>query len=206
MLYKAKHIHPRKMQRRRFAGKAAALALSLTLLAGGIAIGTVAWLVDNTTPVTNTFQPSKVTCQVNEPGWPEGENAENGIKKDISITNTSNIDAYIRVRLVSYNKVNDKIVGGAGSLPEDAVLDLEGKWEKIGDYYYCKTPVKTGKNTPVLIKEYQLAEGQVLEILAEAIQADGVSDDGIPAVTDAWGVAVDDNGVITGSVEGGAGA
>ena len=62
--------------------------------------GTLMFLVDKTSEVTNTFEPANVKCQVEE-------SFDTKVKKNVNVKNTSNIDAYIRVKLVTY-RVNDK--------------------------------------------------------------------------------------------------
>ena len=119
-------------------------------------------------------------------------NENTGLKEHVQIKNTSDIPAYIRVRLVSYNKDGDMIVGGAGKLPSDDALNL-ADWVQIGSYYYCKTPIDAGQPTPELITSYQLEDGQVLEILAEAIQSEPTR-----AVSDAWNITIGTDGTITG--------
>ena len=183
LLYETNHV--RIKRRRRMTGKKAiALCAALVLIIGTVG-ATIAWLTAQTNPVINTFDPSHVSCAVDE-----NFHEDTGIKEQVKIQNTSDIPAYIRVRLVSYNKDGDAIIGGAGALPQDDDLNLTD-WVKIGAYYYCKAPVAAGGFTPELIKSYQLKEGQVLEVLAEAIQSEP-SD----AVTEARGVSVDAEGNI----------
>lgn len=175
----------RTKRRPRMTGKKLiALCAALVLVIGTVG-ATIAWLTAKTNPVVNTFDPSHVSCKVDE-----NFNSESGLKEHVKIQNTSDIPAYIRVRLVSYNKDGDAIIGGAGALPQDDDLNL-ADWVKIGAYYYCKAPVAAGEFTQELIKSYQLKEGQVLEVLAEAIQSEPAK-----AVTEAWDVSVDAEGNI----------
>lgn len=183
LLYETNHV--RIKRRPRMTGKKLiALCAALVLVIGTVG-ATIAWLTAQTNPVINTFDPSQVSCAVDE-----NFDSESGLKENVRIQNTSDIPAYIRVRLVSYHKEGDTIVGGAGELPQDKDLNLTG-WVRIGAYYYCKVPVAANDFTPELIESYQLKEGQVLEVLAEAIQSEP-SD----AVTEAWGVSVDAEGNI----------
>ena len=183
LLYETNHV--RIKRRKRMTGKKLiALCAALVLVIGTVG-ATIAWLTAQTNPIVNTFDPSHVSCKVDE-----NFNSESGLKEHVKIQNTSDIPAYIRVRLVSYHKEGDTIVGGAGELPQDEDLNLTG-WVRIGAYYYCKVPVAANDFTPELIESYQLKEGQVLEVLAEAIQSEP-SD----AVTEAWGVSVDAEGNI----------
>ena len=182
LLYETNHV--RIKRRRRMTGKKAiALCAALVLIIGTVG-ATIAWLTAQTNPVINTFDPSHVSCAVDE-----NFHEDTGLKEHVQIKNTSDIPAYIRVRLVSYNKDGDAIIGGAGALPQDDDLNLTD-WVKIGAYYYCKAPVAAGGFTPELITRYQLEDGQVLEILAEAIQSEPAQ-----AVTDAWGIVPGTNGI-----------
>ena len=174
----------RTKRRPRMTGKKLiALCAALVLIIGTVG-ATIAWLTAQTNLVINTFDPSHVSCAVDE-----NFDSESGLKENVRIQNTSDIPAYIRVRLVSYNKDGDAIIGGAGALPQDDDLNLTD-WVKIGAYYYCKAPVVAGGFTPELITRYQLKDGQVLEVLAEAIQSEPAQ-----AVTDAWRIVPGTNGI-----------
>jgi hypothetical protein len=70
---------------------AAAMAILILTVAVG---GTIAYLVTSDGPITNTFTPSKVTCDVNE------EFTDKTTKKNVKIKNTGDTDAYIRVKVV----------------------------------------------------------------------------------------------------------
>lgn len=184
------------VRRRRSRGLSLPVFVAILLLTFTVS-GTLAWLSAQTTEVENTFTPSNVTCQVNE----EFDGTE---KTNVNVTNTGNIDAYLRVRLVTY-RVNEKDerIGGTAEIPE--FTPGEG-WFYQGGYYYYQNPVAPGeKPTTELISsiplvKYDDADGgkQVIEVIAEAIQAQGVDESGTPAVTTAWKVTVNVDGTITG--------
>lgn len=156
----------------------------------------------------NTFDPAIVTCAVHEKldgAVPTGSMPYRGSEKsDIRVENTGNIDAYLRVRLISYWVKNDgDIVGVPSEMPEFA-LDTAHWISGADNTYYYKTPVKPGEqteplsNTVISLREAQTTDGntiytvyQVVEVIAEAIQANPVD-----AVTDAWSITVE-NGQIT---------
>ena len=183
--YEAQHLQHRRKRRSK---KTGTLFLSLLLVATMVVGGTLAYLFTNTEPVENIFTPSYVSCSVTE--------EFNGtIKRNVNVTNTGNIDAYIRVKLVTY-RVNDKEqhIGGTASLP---TFTLGANWVLYDCYYYYTLPVaprespKTNlTDSMTLIGSYTDADGgkQVIEVMAEAIQANGVADDGTKAVVKAWGV------------------
>ncbi len=76
----------------------------------------------------------------------------------------------------------------------------------LGDdgFYYYRKPVESNASTDILIKNCKPLkpapkEGFTLDVViaAQTIQAAGTTDNGeIPAVTDAWGVSLDEDGTI----------
>lgn len=153
--------------------------------------GTLMFLVDKTSEVTNTFEPANVKCQVEE-------SFDTKVKKNVNVKNTSNIDAYIRVKLVTY-RVNDKgeKIGGTATIPDFALG--AGWFEKDSFYYYNKPVAQNAKPTTDLIGDsgitlvkYNDADSgrQVVEVIAEAIQSVPTS-----VVAEKWKVKVDTDGV-----------
>lgn len=170
-------------------GRLAMMVLSVVLLLGVAIGGTIAWLSTKTTPVTNTFTPAEVTCDVTE-----NFDENTGVKTKVNVTNTGNIDVYIRVKLVTY-RTNDagQHIGGTAELPK---INLGENWVKYGGYYYYTLPVepKAQPHTNLadrmtLEKSYkdEDADGgkQALDVMAEAIQSAPEK-----AVADAWGVKI----------------
>ena len=188
MLYEGKHIRKENRKKRRFQTKVTVLCTSLALTVCCVIGGTLAWLTANTKPVENIFDPAHVSCEVQEEF-----DSSTGVKENVQIKNTSDIPAYIRVRLVGYNKdAKGDIIGGAAEWLKDIPVETNGNWFKAGNYYYYKVPVEPGKFTNNLITTCTLQDGQVLEILAEAIQSEPTD-----AVVDSWHVIVDENGNIS---------
>ncbi len=154
------------------------VVLILTLAVGG----TIAFLSTKTDPVVNTFNPSQVTCSVEE-------NFDGTTKTNVNVENTGDIPAFIRVKLVTY-RTNDQgqHIGGTASLP---AFTLGTGWVKCGDYYYYTCPVAPGA-TPAdslaevikLTENYTDVDGghQSIDVIAEAIQAGPEA-----AVKAAWG-------------------
>ena len=183
--YEARHLQRRRKRRSKKTGM---LFLSLLLVIGMVVGGTVAWLSTKSAPITNTFLPSHVSCSVTE--------EFNGTtKSNVNVINTGDIDAYIRVKLVTY-RVNDKEqhIGGTAEIPD---FKPGAGWVKNGDYYYYTKPVAPDEqpadaliSSITLTDPYDDADGgkPVIEVMAEAIQANGVADDGKKAVVEAWGV------------------
>lgn len=170
----------------------------LTIVAGT----TIAYLYTNTPSITNTFTPTKVTTTIVEDDPSETKN-------NVKVTNTGDIDAYIRATvIVTWKDANGNVYATAPVEGTDYTVtwmpnDDKGyasKWVKGSDgYYYYTEVVKPGDSTGVLLTDCKptttstAPEGYHLsvEILASAIQAEP-SD----AVTTAWGTAI--GGSVTG--------
>lgn len=170
-------------------GRVTAIVMATVLLLALAIGGTVAWLSTKDTPITNTFTPSKVACEVTE-------HFDGTVKSDVNVKNTGDINAFIRVKLVTY-RTNGKgqHIGGTAELPE---FKLSDNWVWYDGYYYYKLPVAAG-GTPVtnltdsmtLKGNYDDADGghQAIDVMAEAIQS--VPQDAVQA---AWGLSIDTNG------------
>ena len=163
-------------------GRLTAMVIATALLLALAISGTVAWLTTKDAPITNTFNPSKVACEVTE--------SFNGtVKSSVNVKNTGDIDAYIRVKLVTY-RTNEQgqHIGGTAELPS---FTLGENWVKYGDYYYYTLPVTAGQTPAANLTDsmtlngaYDDADGgkQAIDVMAEAIQS-------VPAqaVGQAWG-------------------
>lgn len=157
------------------------LAAVIVLLAGAVG-GTWAFLVAQSESVQNNFTYAHVRCTIDE-------KFENGVKSNVKIQNTGDIPAYIRARIVvTWKDANGKVSAVPVKNTDYTIAFNETDWTQQGDYWYCKTAVDAGGETPVLItkcekkgnapKDYDLS----VEILADAIQSEPAS-----AVTEAWG-------------------
>ena len=175
-----------RSRRRRVMRNRAILVIAVAALVCALgAAGAVAFLIDNTAPVKNAFTPSKVECEVKEPDWTDDVSVE---KKNVSVTNTSNIPAYIRVALVANYADADGNLSPVN--PAYTLIWNENDWYLAADgYYYCKAAVAPGDDTPVLIRSCS-AEGVPagyhfeLQVIASAIQSAPFD-----AVSEAWGAA-----------------
>lgn len=178
-------------RRKRRSKKTGTLLFSLVLLLTMMVGGTLAYLTIQTTPVVNQFTPSHVSCSVKEDF--DGET-----KSNVNVTNTSDIPAYIRVKLVSY-RVNGsgEHIGGTATIPS---FTPGTNWKEHGGYYYYTLPVAPNQQPAAdligsieLTESYNDADGgkQVIEVMAEAIQS-------VPAtaVQNSWGVTISENSVI----------
>ena len=168
-----------------------ALVALLVLLCCTVA-GTLAYLVDKTPEVKNTFEPAKVTTEVKE-------EFDGTTKSEVKIRNTGNIPAYIRAAvIINWADKDGNVYGGAApaETTDYTISYNKADWKLIDGYWYCKTVVQVGSETPALIESCSktstaaVPEGYDLQvtILADGIQADGVGSNGKTPMEDAWGV------------------
>lgn len=170
-------------------GRLTAMVIATVMLLALAIGGTVAWLTSSTGPITNTFTPSQVSCEVTE-------NFNGTVKSNVNVKNTSDIPAFIRVKLVTY-RVNDegKHIGGKAEIPS---FTLGNGWVKNGEYYYYTKPVAPNASpeaaltaSDITLQQYNDVDGgkQVIEVMAEAIQS-------VPeaAVKEAWGFGLKADG------------
>lgn len=180
--------------KRKWLGTLVALALVLCIAGGA----TLAFLMVTTPPLTNVFQYGHVTCKVDE-------TFQDNVKTKVSIQNTGDTEAYIRVKLVFTWKDKDGNVSAQPVTAADYEWTLNNSdWFEKDGYYYAKAPVTPGGNTPVLIKSCTEVAAKApdrytlsLEILADAIQSTPTR-----AVQDAWGVPVGADGLLVKEVQG----
>ncbi len=162
------------------------VSLMLILLIG--VGGTLAYLVTKTDDVKNTFTPSEVKTSIDE-------KIEGGVKKDVVIKNDdASVKAYIRASVI-VNWINDDgdVYAKAPVAGTDYSIAFGNSWTKSGDYYYHNGAVEPGESTAKLITEANYLgnapEGYYLsiEIISQAVQADGVGADNKTPVELAWG-------------------
>ena len=83
-------------------GRLTTMVIATVLLLALAIGGTLAWLSTKDAPIQNTFLPTKVTCEVTETF-----DRSTGVKSNVNVKNTGTIDAFIRVKLVTY-RTNDE--------------------------------------------------------------------------------------------------
>ena len=115
----------------------------LLLLAAGVG-GSIAYLLDKTDMVNNTFTPGRVTVDIAEEKTPT-------TKSNIRVQNTGNVPAYIRVTLVTYwtdadNKVVPQPDGGSVSTPS-----VKPGWSCADNIYYYNSSVAPGDLTDAML-------------------------------------------------------
>ena len=185
------------------------IAFCVCILACAAVSGSLAWLTSTPGPVVNEFIPGEVTIQVDETF-----DDEHTTKQNVSIKNTGNVPAYIRVALVPA-WVDDE--GNIAAKPASLELndDCNIAWGKDGSgyeadwfigsdgFYYCKTVIEPGASTPILIKsctvkgedhEYDFE----LQVIASAVQSLPTS-----TVEKVWPVVVSTDGTLAKKEQGG---
>ena len=136
----------------------------------------------------NLFIPASVTCQVNS------------VDNNFTVTNTGNIDAYIRASIVVNWMDKDGNVRGIAPSTSDYTLNVNTTdwWQDNTGYYYYKHSVSPDASTNPLIPPNGITANATaptgyalsVEVVAEAIQAQGTTDTAnVPAYQDAWGIS-----------------
>lgn len=183
------------------------IAFCVCILACAAVSGSLAWLTSTPEHVVNSFIPGVVTIEVDE-------TFDHSTKYDVSIKNTGNVPAYIRVALIPA-WVDDK--GNIAAKPVSLELndDCNIAWGKDGNgyeadwfigsdgFYYCKTVINPGDYTPILIKSCTVKDGEhkydfELQIIASAVQSLPTS-----TVGEVWPVVVGTDGTLAKIQQGG---
>lgn len=168
------------------------LSVVFVLLCGA----TVALMFRQTSLLTNEFDTAIVDCVVRETTDTGSEIATS--KSSITVQNTGNIPAYIRVRFVSYwVDAQGHIVGKASEMP--GISYDANAWFEQNGIYYCRIPIAVGDSTPELLQsgktivlrtDTETGYRQVLEVFADAIQSEPER-----AVTNSWGVKISNGNI-----------
>ena len=166
------------------------LLLIAALLAIAGSVG--AYMRKQTGTMENTFVPAQVSCEVDEA-------FAGNIKTYIAVKNTSTIDAYLRLRMISYWIDANGDILAKTSPPINVPYDTDN-WFVVDDIYYYKHPVEPGASTldllqdekEILVTADNDGNRQVIEVFAEAIQS--LPED---AVESSWGVKVNDDGTLS---------
>ena len=160
-MYKGSHSAPERGGKRN--RKPFVLLISLVLLAALAVGGTFAYLKANTDPVTNSFTAGTGGIDIHE----DKDGTE---KKSVTIENTGNSPAYVRVA-VTVNNV-DKEGHITGSSERKPVTT--NKWQELDGYYYYKGIVQPGADNAVrFLAEAFDYTGLEVNIMAQGIQAAG---------------------------------
>ncbi len=171
----------------------------------------VAYMIKKSDDVKNTFIPAKIDYNV-------VENFDNEIKTSVKVQSTSNVDTYIRVKVITYWKDSKGNIVGRTSPEVGFGADNSGAWKYNTQYwlydatnqtFYYKTPLAPHATTDDILNLEDAFTGIELEsvtvgdtvkftyhpvvtFIVEGIQANPQK-----AVTESWGVTLDSNGNIT---------
>jgi len=176
-----KHQAPRPQRSRRRASRLP-LILSVILLLSLSVGGTLAYIATQTDNVQNSFAPSYVTCSVND---------------DYSVTNTSDIPAYIRATYAVNWMDGSGNISGIGPVEgtDYTIVGPGSGWtyNSADGFYYYLSPVAVDGIVPAPVTMSPGATtapdgySLTLTVTAEAIQAAGDTDDtSVPAYKNAW--------------------
>ena len=193
------------------------LIVGLAVVVTSISVS-IAYMLKSSDEITDTFIPAKVTCQMVETVSETTIGGKNvPIKTSVKAQNTGNIEAYIRVRVVTYWE-DSKGNPVARTSPENK---FGGDWkynqtdwiyDAATQTFYHKSPIDVGQTTNELLNigggfngiELEVVEvlqgtgsvsftyHAVVEFIVEGIQAAPGE-----AVTSSWEVTLDDDGNIT---------
>lgn len=154
--------------------------------------GAYAYLTAKTDSLSNEFIPAKVSCSIEE-------NFSNGIKSNVKVRNTGNIDAYIRAAVVATFVSDDgKVLATAPKESVDYIViwGAEGWINGADGYWYHTKSVAPEEATVSLIESayaVSVPSGYRLhiQILATGLQA--APDH---AVQEAWGVTISNGEIV----------
>ena len=186
-MYQGKYSEHRSAGNGRYSRRSHGRKRSLLVLASVLVLtvamvgGTLAYLATQTDPVVNTFTYGQVPIDI-------PEDFDGTTKENVRVSNTGNVDAFVRAKIVVTWKSASGEVSGVAVQPGDYTMTTGDGWFRGTDgFYYCKAPVKADTESPVLIttatRTGTAPEGYDLsiEILAQSVQADGIKD-GVPMV------------------------
>ncbi len=183
-MYHGKRVRVRKFR------KIPVLLASLVVLLCATAATTLAYLATQTEGITNTFIPAEVRNEISE-------DLDDNTKKDVTVKNTGNVDAYIRAQIIVtwVDEKRNPYGGAVPALGTDYTITWpeSSDWTKGSDgFYYYKQPVAPDDSTTNLFDELKVVENLEgyrlsVEILSQSIQAEPEE-----AVENAWGMSVKD--------------
>ena len=118
--------------------------------------GTIAWLIDDTETITNTFTPSNITVELKETGTTNNKQEFQMIPgktytKDPVVTVTNDIDCYVFVKVAETNNIwKEKNV---------VTYTMGAGWISLGDGVYYRVVEKNAQE-----KEFSVINGNTVTI------------------------------------------
>lgn len=138
-MYQGAYVKKRRKSRVRM-NRATVLLMAILMLIGVVAGSTVAYLIDKTDRVANTFEYAKVSCEITE-------NFDKTTKSNVQVKNTGTTDAYIRATYVVnwLDKDNNIVASDPAEYSYVLTENPDDKWTKGTDgYFYYLPPVGLG--------------------------------------------------------------
>ena len=133
-------MHAKKTNKTKFA----VLLLALALLVGGVVGGTLAWLIDTTGEIVNTFTVGDINIELTEPDAPENKEFKmvpgSDIAKDPTVTVKSGSEAcWLFVKVEAENGVVLKNAEGKYAAADYITYAIDSNWKALdgvtGVYY-----------------------------------------------------------------------
>lgn len=163
---------PRRRSAR--AGKSLGLILALALILCVAIGGTVAWLTHQAS-ITNTMVPGNVPVEITE-------SISGKTKNQITLTNRGNVQAYLRVAVIS-NALEDGVIKPGTS---SYSITPNSNWQQLSDgYYYYKGIVEPGASVDLLGTAIGFSNSEVV-VMAQTVQVLGTFTEGT-ASEKIWG-------------------
>lgn len=201
--------------KRTFSAKAVAILMVLVLVLGGVMGGTMAWLIDGTDKVVNTFTYGDINIKLTETDDGDGNLLANKYEM-VPGRVITNKDPQITVAGGSENAwlfVKLEELGGAGTWTFDDYLEYEiaDGWALLsGNVYYREyasadtdTVIPVIKNNTVTVKTSvtkemvnALGSGATATYPQLAITGYAVQKEGVADATTAWGYVTDETGTV----------
>lgn len=157
-----------------------------------------AYMIKQTGTVKNVIIPAQLSAKVNETF------TNNRTKTSVKAQNTSNIEVYLRMRIVTYweDSKGNRVVKDS---PVLTGFTPKSEWiTGANNTYYYSEPLDPGEETKEFLRENLVLEGEsilvnnvyydyypVVEFITEVVQSKPIS-----AVTEVWPVTIS-NGKIT---------
>lgn len=166
-----------------------AIAL-VAVIAVSVVGSSVAYLMAQTSPLDNSFKPVYVKCEV----------VDDRTGGNVSIKNTGDINAYIRVTFIVNWVADDGTVHSSmPKLGEDYAVTLNGSNWYVGSdgfHYYALSVAPGNTTTPIIQTVKTLKDGPEGHKLSFHISATAIQSEPARAVESVWGVTIMSTGAI----------
>ena len=152
--------------------KRLALLLSMILIFTCVVGGTLAYLFGTVGPITNTFEPAKVSCEVSD--------------DQVQVKNTSETSVWLRVSFTAvYRSTTD--ANTIYFANPTLTISNAATWTKIGDFYYYNGVITAGSSVvlPTVTVNDSVPTGFAVE---KQVHAEVLQSAPLDAVQEAWGM------------------